>query len=62
MLPYVETQTRKLEKYKGIISDRLFQEIKELAKDLKGLKVTMINSTPRGGGGAGMARRPGCGP
>lgn len=50
MLPYVETPTRKLEKYRGIISDELFQEIKELARDFKGLRLTMINSTPRGGG------------
>lgn len=50
MLPYVETKTRKLEEYKGIISDKLFQEIKNLARDFKGLKVTMVNSTPRGGG------------
>lgn len=56
MLPYIETKTRKLEKYKGIISDKLFEEIKVLAKDLKGLKVTMINSTPRGGGVAEILR------
>jgi len=33
MLPYVETPTKKLEEYKGIISKKLFQEVKDLAKD-----------------------------
>lgn len=50
MLPYVETPTQKLEKYRGIISDKLFEEINDLAKGLKGLKVSMVNATPRGGG------------
>lgn len=50
MLPQVKTKSQKLEKYQGIIPDELFREVRILAKDLKGLKVTMINSTPRGGG------------
>ena len=50
MLPYVETSTKKLEDYQGIIPDELYEETKNLARELKGLKVTMINSTPRGGG------------
>ena len=50
MLPLVETPIHSLEKYKGIIPDNLFKEIKILAKNLRGLKVSMINSTPRGGG------------
>ena len=50
MLPLVETPTFSLKKYKGIISDELFREVKALAKDLKGLKVVIINATPRGGG------------
>jgi len=50
MLPYIETSTKKLAAYRGIISDKLFEEIKDLARDFKGLRVTMINSTPRGGG------------
>ncbi|MFH1423866.1 MAG: glycosyltransferase [Candidatus Nealsonbacteria bacterium] len=50
MLPQVKTPVEKLEKYKGIITDELFEEINNLAKGLKGLKVIMVNSTPRGGG------------
>jgi len=50
MLILVKTPIQKLEKYKGIISNSLFKEINNLAKDLKGLKVVHINSTPRGGG------------
>lgn len=50
MLPKVETLIQKLEKYKNIVSDSLFEEINTLAKDFKGLKVVHINSTPRGGG------------
>lgn len=50
MLPQVKTKTQKLEKYQGLISDNLFKEVKDLSKNLKGLRVAMINSTPRGGG------------
>jgi len=50
MLILVKTPIQKLEKYKGIISNSLYREINDLAKDLKGLKVVHINSTPRGGG------------
>lgn len=50
MLPLVKTSTQKLEKYKGLISEKLFKEIKEISKDLKGLEVFHVNSTPRGGG------------
>ena len=50
MLPLVKTPIQRLEKYRGIISDELFDEIKHLARDFKGLKVIMVNSTPRGGG------------
>lgn len=51
MLPKINrTPPIKLEKYKGIISNSLFREIKNLAKDLKGLKVAHVNATPRGGG------------
>ena len=50
MLPFVETPTKELKEYKGIILDDLFEEIIDLSQGLKGLKVSMINSTPRGGG------------
>jgi len=50
MLILVKTPIQKLEKYKGIISNSLYREINNLAKNLKGLRVVHINSTPRGGG------------
>ena len=50
MLPLVKTPTQKLEKYKSFISDELFEEIKNLTQQLKGLKVNIVNSTSRGGG------------
>ena len=50
MLPEVTTHTYKLEDYKAYIPESQFQEIQKLAYSLKGLKVNMINSTPRGGG------------
>jgi len=50
MLPQVRTKIKELRNYKGIIKDSLFSEITELARELKGLKVIMINATPKGGG------------
>jgi len=50
MLPLVKTPTQKLEEYKELISEALFEEIRELAKYSKGLKVSHVNATPRGGG------------
>ena len=50
MLPLVKTPTQKLKDYKGIISDELFEEVEKLSKNLRGLKVNLVNSTPRGGG------------
>ncbi len=50
MLPEVKTPVKKLEHYQKLITKSQHAEIKNLAKDLKGLKVNLINSTPRGGG------------
>jgi len=50
MLPLVKTQIKKIKEYKGIISDKLFGEVERLSKSFKGLKVNLVNSTPRGGG------------
>lgn len=50
MLPLVKTPTQKLEKYRGIVADKLLEETKDLARGLRGVRVTMINSTARGGG------------
>lgn len=50
MLPQVKTKTQKLERYKDIIPDSLFEQIRSLAPKFKGLRVVHLNSTPRGGG------------
>ncbi len=50
MLILVKTPIQKLEKYKSIISNSLYREINNLAKELQSLKVVHVNSTPRGGG------------
>ena len=50
MLPLVKTPIQRLEKYRELISEELFEEIKNLSQQLIGLKVNLINATPRGGG------------
>jgi trehalose synthase len=50
MLPIVKTEKKNFDDYKNLIEPELFKEVKSLAKDLKSLKVVMINATPRGGG------------
>lgn len=50
MLPEVRTTSQKIEKYKDVISGELYREINKLAPNFQGLKVNMVNSTPRGGG------------
>jgi trehalose synthase len=50
MLPKVKVKSQGLQIYQKLISPQLFQEIKELAKELRSLKVVMINSTSKGGG------------
>lgn len=50
MLPEVKTPIQKLEPYRNLIPNDLFNETENLAKQLRGLKVIHINSTPRGGG------------
>ena len=56
MLPLVKTNHQKLEKYRGLISEDLFEEITKLAKGLKGLRVFQVNATPRGGGVAELLK------
>lgn len=56
MLPLVKTPIQKLDKYRQLISEELFQEIEDLARDLKGLRVFQVNATPRGGGVAELLK------
>jgi len=58
MLPKIKLPTKNLEEYKRLIpelSDQL-KETENLADSLNGLKVAMINATPRGGGVAEILR------
>jgi len=55
MLYEVKTPVQKIEKYnsqsrENLISKKQLEEIEKLAQPLRGLKVNLINSTPRGGG------------
>ncbi|MFH1841268.1 MAG: glycosyltransferase [Candidatus Nealsonbacteria bacterium] len=50
MLPKVKTPTKRLEKYQNFITKKQLKEINELSAELKGTRVNLINSTPRGGG------------
>lgn len=56
MLPLVETNHQKLEDYKKLIPENLFEEIIGLAGSLKGLRVFHVNATPRGGGVAELLK------
>jgi len=50
MFHSVETVPKKLRAYRGIIDDKLYDEIVSLAKDLRGVRVLHINSTATRGG------------
>ncbi len=50
MLPRVKTWPKKLEGYQKFTTKKQLEQIKHLSQELKGLKVAMVNSTPRGGG------------
>ncbi len=50
MLPLVKTPVKKIEKYEGIVSKSILSAVENNAKKLQGLKVAMVNATPRGGG------------
>jgi trehalose synthase len=50
MLEEVKTKEKQLKDYQEIIDPSLYQEITDLAKNLKGLKVLHLNATSFGGG------------
>jgi trehalose synthase len=56
MLQSVDTGTRSLESYRGIIIDETLEELYRLSKDLRGLRVLHLNATPYGGGVAELLR------
>lgn len=54
MLSPVQTQSRSLNEYKDLVSRGLLSEISKLKAGLRGVRVYMVNATPRGGGVAEM--------
>lgn len=50
MLEKVKTKKQDFKRYRGLISEALFAEVKKLARKLRDLKVVHVNSTPEGGG------------
>lgn len=56
MLQLVEVGRRQLQSYEEVVGPEIIHEIREIAKDLKGLKVVHINATPYGGGVSEMLR------
>jgi trehalose synthase len=50
MLHKVKLLKRDLKDYRGIVSDGLLQEIRDLSADIRGLRVLEVNSTAKGGG------------
>ncbi len=55
MLEKVEVQRRRsLDDYRGVATDRLLTEIRDLAESLKGARVVHVNATAFGGGVAEM--------
>ena len=50
MLQKISLVTKDINKYRGLIGDEQIDELEALARDLKGIKICHINSTPFGGG------------
>jgi trehalose synthase len=50
LLQKVDTAEKKLDSYKGIVMDNLLKEVETLGRDLRGLQLCHISSTPFGGG------------
>ncbi|MGQ9475763.1 MAG: glycosyltransferase [Actinomycetota bacterium] len=54
MLPRVPVQPRHIEQYRGIAGQEVLDEVRLLARNLKGARVVHVNSTAHGGGVAEM--------
>ena len=50
MLQKISLGVKDIDRYRFLVSSELMGEIKSLARDLKGLRLCHINSTPFGGG------------
>ncbi len=56
MLQLVDVGRQSLDAYKPIVGTEIIEELRDLAKPLKGLKVAHINATPYGGGVSELLR------
>jgi len=56
MLQSVDIGERSIEDYRGIATDELLDELRQIAADLRGLRVLNLNATPYGGGVAELLR------
>lgn len=56
MLDLVDVGERSLESYRGIARDSLLDELRSVARDLRGARVLHLNATPYGGGVSELLR------
>lgn len=56
MLQLVDVATQSLDVYAPIVGETVVQELRELARPLRGLRVAQINATPYGGGVSELLR------
>ena len=56
MLPLVQTDQRRLDDYQSIVGEEAIEEIRSLARSLKGKRVLHFNATPYGGGVAELLK------
>ena len=56
MINKVAIRTKRLERYRALVSEDVLDEIYRLASELKGLRVAHINATANGGGVAEILR------
>ncbi|MEE9124601.1 MAG: hypothetical protein V3U14_08960 [candidate division NC10 bacterium] len=50
-------QSTHLESFRGLIADEMLEEVRTLARELKGVRICNINSTAAGGGVAELLNR-----
>lgn len=56
MLQSVDVGERSIDDYRGIVTDNLLDELHQVARELRGLRVLNLNATPYGGGVAELLR------
>src|SRR5436190_22865262 len=56
MLHLVDVGKRSVDSYQGVVPNGLIEELRKIARELKGLRVCHINATPYGGGVSELLR------